>query len=265
MRDSELQGFFDHKANYRVHKAYMQRWGKKYYSHPTKPRYHHGLLLVLDGGITFKTRDTEFSAGCGTVIFLPKGSLYEVIFEDLYCDYLINFEIFPEPDDSLPRVPQIIAQDEDHKYIEFFASIFDSMNKYEKNKEFAMKGQFYLLIAKLLSDQSEKESKRNNLAVQNAKQLLETLPDIPVSEIAKKCGISISGLRAEFHKAYGISPVKYRTEFKISRAKYLLYTSDMAISEISEMLDFYDEAYFCKVFAKHVGCSPKEYAKTKKI
>ena len=73
------------------------------------------------------------------------------------------------------------------------------------------------------------------------------------------------GLRSAFTTAYGCSPLQYRMQSKISRAKYLLESTDLSVYDIAEQLRFYDEAYFCKMFRKYTGCSPKKYLQNKSI
>ena len=40
---------------------------------------------------------------------------------------------------------------------------------------------------------------------------------------------------------------------------------DASVEEIADKLNFYDTAYFCKVFKKNTGCSPKGYVKGKTL
>jgi two-component system response regulator YesN len=52
---------------------------------------------------------------------------------------------------------------------------------------------------------------------------------------------------------------------RLNKAKLLLHSTDMTVDEIADSLNFYDTAYFCKIFKKQTGYSPKEYAKIKSL
>ena len=62
-----------------------------------------------------------------------------------------------------------------------------------------------------------------------------------------------------------MTPVEYRLYAKLRRAAYLLESTDMSVCEVSNEIGFFDTAYFCKVFKKHMGITPKQYSHNKKI
>ena len=68
-----------------------------------------------------------------------------------------------------------------------------------------------------------------------------------------------------FKEQTGITPVEYRLYAKIKKASYLLESTDMTVYEISEQLGFFDAAYFCKMFKKYKGMTPKQFSQNKKI
>ena len=108
-------------------------------------------------------------------------------------------------------------------------------------------------------------STKNNGFIELGKQMLESEKNYSISQIAKECAVSVSGFRRSFKNACGISPMEYKMNIKVNRAKYLLQSTSMSVAEISEFLGFYDAAYFCKIFKKYTGCSPVCYAKEKSL
>ena len=63
-----------------------------------------------------------------------------------------------------------------------------------------------------------------------------------------------------FKNAFNKTPINYITEYKISRAKELLYNQPhLTIGEISDELGFDNQHYFTRVFAKTTGESPSHY------
>ena len=86
-----------------------------------------------------------------------------------------------------------------------------------------------------------------------------------VGEVARACTVSESGLRQIFKEQTGMTPIEYRLYAKMKQAEYLLEATGMSISEIADKLGFFDAAYFCKVFKRHIGLTPKEYSKNKNM
>ena len=83
--------------------------------------------------------------------------------------------------------------------------------------------------------------------------------DFSLKNMASELNISQSYASHLFKKITNKSITEHITELRISDAKKLLTNTDMKVCEISEKLKFNDSNTFCKVFKKHVGCSPKTY------
>ncbi|MCZ7648385.1 MAG: AraC family transcriptional regulator [Planctomycetota bacterium] len=62
-----------------------------------------------------------------------------------------------------------------------------------------------------------------------------------------------------FRKATGQAPMAYLQRFRVERAKGLLATGDLAVSEVAARVGFRDPYHFSRVFKKLVGVSPKAY------
>ncbi len=62
-----------------------------------------------------------------------------------------------------------------------------------------------------------------------------------------------------FKKAYGVTPYKYYTDYRIKKAKSLLRDTNFSIKEIAFMMGFCDEHYFSGFFKSKTGKNPKEF------
>ena len=82
-----------------------------------------------------------------------------------------------------------------------------------------------------------------------------------IAEIAAMCNVDESCFRRLFKQYSGLSPSEYRLQNMIRRAKALLRSQDMTVSEISARLGFQDPAYFSRIFKKKTGFSPSAYVK----
>lgn len=83
--------------------------------------------------------------------------------------------------------------------------------------------------------------------------------ELSLEKVAEYLQLSSSYLSNLFKKETGQNFIDYVTEVRISRAKFLLKTTDCKISEIAREVGYGDEYYFSKVFKKNVGESPLKY------
>ena len=68
-------------------------------------------------------------------------------------------------------------------------------------------------------------------------------------------------LNRVFRQNMGKTIFRYLAEVRIARAKEMITTSSMKISQVSEKVGFADEGYFSKVFKKYTGMTPLDYRK----
>ena len=66
-----------------------------------------------------------------------------------------------------------------------------------------------------------------------------------------------------FHNEYGISPMSYLLERRISESKYLLVYTNHSLTQISRIVGFSSPSYFSQSFRKVVLQSPMEYRRLK--
>jgi len=83
---------------------------------------------------------------------------------------------------------------------------------------------------------------------------------ITLDELADYCNVSKQQLIRYFHATFHCTPVTYIIDYKISRAKELLFNHPhLTIKEISDELGFNNQHYFTKLFIKSTGESPSAY------
>jgi len=89
--------------------------------------------------------------------------------------------------------------------------------------------------------------------------------DLSVSDIARKCSLSESRLKAKFKSEVGVTPLNYINCLKIDTAKILLKSSDASITDIAFQLGFSSSNYFSSVFRKYTTYTPKEFRKKRLV
>jgi len=96
--------------------------------------------------------------------------------------------------------------------------------------------------------------------LQSAIKLLENFAVAGnLEEIANSCGMSRSDFFKKFRESYGCSPMEYRNNLVISKAKVLLCSTCLQIQEIAYQLNFQDHYYFTKFFRKCTGLTPSDF------
>ncbi|MDH8702407.1 AraC family transcriptional activator of pobA [Dysgonomonadaceae bacterium PH5-43] len=82
-----------------------------------------------------------------------------------------------------------------------------------------------------------------------------------LSFYAEQLNISPNHLNKCVKTVLGKTSISILNEKRISKAKLLLASTDLTVSEISFQLGFLDQSYFSRFFKRTVGMSPIEYRK----
>ncbi len=91
-----------------------------------------------------------------------------------------------------------------------------------------------------------------------AVDIMRKNPDIAISELAKACRVSESGLYNVFRRTLDCTPLDIRRKIKVERAVDMLVTTDLSVETISSNLGFSSSSYFRKILAKERGQTPSE-------
>ena len=84
---------------------------------------------------------------------------------------------------------------------------------------------------------------------------------LSVEVICSEFNISKNALYGLFAKKLNTPVNQYIIDMRMTKAKSLLNNSNMSISQIAQEVGIYNQTYFCKLFKKEVGISPKGYRK----
>lgn len=84
---------------------------------------------------------------------------------------------------------------------------------------------------------------------------------ISAESIAKQLNVSYSWLRSRFKAYTGISPTQYHLNLRYLKAKEMLCTTQLSISDIAFALNFETVSQFSSFFTKKEGMSPSTFKK----
>lgn len=87
---------------------------------------------------------------------------------------------------------------------------------------------------------------------------------LKVQELAEKCGMSYSYFAKEFKYLYNQSCKEYIDFIRVCKAEDLLLFTNFDLTFISQETGFFDCSHLIKVFKKHKGITPKQFALAQK-
>lgn len=99
--------------------------------------------------------------------------------------------------------------------------------------------------------------------INEARAIMKKNIDRPIAleSIAQELNVSYSWFRSTFKAYTGVSPAQYQLHLRYLRAKELLSTTSLNISEIAYTLDFENLSQFSTFFTKKEGLSPSQFRK----
>jgi len=89
--------------------------------------------------------------------------------------------------------------------------------------------------------------------------LLNYYKDINLNKVSEELSFNPSYLSAKFKEITQYSFNEYLNTVRINNAKKLLAERKYKFNQISDMVGYNDQRYFCKIFKKVVGITPREY------
>lgn len=86
-----------------------------------------------------------------------------------------------------------------------------------------------------------------------------------IEEIARLSGLSPTRFYQSFRRHTGLSPHKFITTIRLNASLCLLANTTSSVMDVAHSVGYTDELYFSRLFKKHMGLSPSEYAACAKI
>lgn len=91
----------------------------------------------------------------------------------------------------------------------------------------------------------------------------EYAKDFSLDFLSEKCSVSKFHFCRVFKQVMGTSAINYLNEYRLKVANTLLLNTNKQVQEIASLCGFNDVGYFCKLFKKQFGKSPKKVQEQK--
>jgi transcriptional regulator GlxA family with amidase domain len=97
--------------------------------------------------------------------------------------------------------------------------------------------------------------------VRNVIDLLHARPDegVSLADVAAATGRNPAHVARSFRHSVGCSMTEYLHLVRVSRARWMLRTTRLTLSQIAMACGFYDQAHFTRIFSRIMGVSPLRY------
>ncbi len=223
-------------------------------------RLSHGVAINVIGDSVYRFADGSIlNLPKGGVLFLPKGSTYAVNKSATTEVYAINFQILEDEAFS----PCVLTPNSTDAVLNAFRTAERAWRKYGEKASYRCHACLYEIMHSLQQAARAKyvpSDKRRLLA-----PALEYIHENYLNEklniyaLANLCGISYEYFRRLFFQCFSQTPVDYVNGLKLQRAKELLKTGLVSVTEAGVQSGFETPEYFSRYFKQKVGVSPSNY------
>lgn len=211
------------------------------------------IHFVVSGFGIFRIGDNEYKIRPGEIFIIPPyiETYYEADSKDPW-DYIwIGFTSSPKLTDSLPHTLKIPEA----------SKIFNDMKvceKFSDGKSAYLAARLWDLFALILGKQSS-----HNDYIKTSLDCIhsEYMTGITVEEIANRLNIDRRYFYTLFKRKVGTSPKQYLLHYRMNIAASLIKDQNTSVSIAGFSVGYTDIFTFSKMFKKHFGISPTQYAK----
>ena len=111
------------------------------------------------------------------------------------------------------------------------------------------------LFGTLIKQNTEGTDERNRKLVQSVLSYIEKnySGDLSMDDLTEKFHVSRTYISRLLKKYAGKSFLEYLTDVRMQRARDLLTTTNLSVSDIAELVGYKNMLYFCRIFNLHLS------------
>lgn len=235
--------------------AHHLEWGKQ--NTFAKPRPFDALSFRVKGKALFSHDNTCFPVESGDIVFMPKN--YHYILRSFQNEevLVIHFNADTDFKELLTFTPT-----DQQIFLSLFTQAVVAFNERPAGYIQRIYSLFYQILENIELQKQQTYAHNNSNTVEQIENSINYLKSnfsdttLTVQTLAKKATVSTTYYRKIFNKLYGVSPIKFITEIRLTHAKALLKSGYHTVEETAIKCGFSDPKYFATCYKKKYGISP---------
>lgn len=232
------------------------------------PEYNK-FYLIEDGEGWLKIGDIEYYPKAGQMVLMPAGvqqsysSISSNTFRKYWCHFTLQIgdvNLF-----DIIDIPYIVDVENFGKLKKLFKQLVHEQNSDTLYARLREKALLIEIVANYLEIANIHELRFFGASsLEKFKTILSYIrvhinEEISVEELAGRLHYNPNYFTRLFKKYTGMPPTQYIRKIRLDKAKVLLKTTDLQVSEIAIETGFCDIYYFSKSFKSYTGFSPTDY------
>ncbi len=221
---------------------------------------HDVLIVKAKGESEYKVGTQKLLADVGHLIFLPKGTEYELAVEDEGACTVIEFDSV----ETAGAVPCSFFTGGESDLLATVKNIHHYWNLRGPAYHSKCLSEIYSLVTQIATIQAYAYSLAGKYRlIHRSVKYIEShyhRQDLYTPMLAKMSGMGETYYRSIFQSVFGVPPTRYIQQYRVEKAKTLLVNSAGSVEEIALAVGFANSSYFCKVFKATAGMTPSEFA-----
>ena len=243
---------------------------------------HNCFLYVITGNHIVYSRERSWLLQQGATVFMKKGGCgIEKVDEETFCALMFyvpdsyiqsfareNASLFPRIELSMVTGDLVLPVNTTDVLTSFYESVISYFTSGTQPPEDLLELKFRELLLNIITNSANKE-----LTAYFYKLFLTNTVDLPdimdrnccyaleLHDYARLCHRSLSSFKRDFQTVYGTPPGHWLHEKRLGKARHLLVTSDISITDIAVDSGFKNYTHFSRAFKNHFGVSPLQCRK----
>ena len=233
--------------------------------HVKRVRHDFTLMFISKGRATMTIDKKRIEVGEGEALFFPPGVEQNYVFlrEDNSINKWVHFGgklASPLESGGARKIAFPNVKDLENA-LDGLVRAYDGIGEQRE----ALKTAYLRVIVALLRDAESRTGKEATKYPHRISVALNYIHINAYTKVDLDYAASLSYLSRDrfnhvFKEVTGFAPNEYVRKIRVERAKPLLRDEGMTVRECAESVGFDDVNYFCRVFKKETGVTPKKYA-----
>jgi len=240
-------------------------------THPSRVINSHELIFVKRGVLEMWEEDRVFSLEEEQTLHLwpmrRHGGVSQM--SPILEFYWIHFETVKEfkpknPRETIIEIPQVKRVRQPEKLENLFRYFLDEQESGQLRQATAdLLTMLMLIEVARPSDSKQENAGTVSIPAMRANTYIRLNFDRPITpgSVAQALGYNTDYLGRVYRKTFGYTLTGAINHRRIRAACRYLLNSDMIVEEVAKSCGFTDPNYFCRVFRRHMQCTPGAYRK----